>query len=476
MFIKSLIQKTLIGVCVFDALGVAGSDVREREWKGVRGLRRRNATDNITSTISTIKIPGLENLQSYVCPTNSILAARQATSISLSSTDLVSLFQQLEAILSTLETILKAQGLYTSALSPSVQTTTSVNAAGSSVVITTTAPRITQPVLENSAGLVYVTVTATTTVFADAAPTSTSVPTTLQSSSSVSAQAVMSSSPSIVTIGTTIVSTQQTVVSGGNGQPTTISSTYVMTSVSTSTYSSLMSTAAQSTYYDDDCEDEPAETVTVTNVVASSTANTANVAASSTTASGAVFIATSVSTGYSSVATSTSGYVFNSQANTNVAAYFGQTPVTSGSSLLAQCADPSIDIAILAFVVSNNYQGSSYPLVNYGAACGGQTAAMMASAPGLLSCPDLATMISTCHTQYGKKVMMSIGGSASGISFTAASQATDFANVLWKLFGPPGLIDINLRPFGNVSIDGFDIGIDILPQFLFYYHTNVISR
>src|SRR5258705_385699 len=27
--------------------------------------------------------------------------------------------------------------------------------------------------------------------------------------------------------------------------------------------------------------------------------------------------------------------------------------------------------------------------------------------------------------------------------------------VLWHLFGPPGNIDVDLRPFGNISIDGF---------------------
>lgn len=82
---------------------------------------------------------------------------------------------------------------------------------------------------------------------------------------------------------------------------------------------------------------------------------------------------------------------------------------------------------------------------------------MVAQAPGLLFCPQLAGYISTCQNKYGKKVLLSIGGSASQISFTGDDQARNFADVLWNLFGPPGNVDIGLRPFGNVEVDGFDI-------------------
>ena len=154
----------------------------------------------------------------------------------------------------------------------------------------------------------------------------------------------------------------------------------------------------------------------------------------------------------------TSGYVFNAQSSKNVAVYFGQTPVTDTTTLEAQCADPNIDIVILAFVMSQ-LDGGPYPSVNFGAACGGQTAKMAAQAPGLLSCPQLASYIQACQKTYGKKVLLSIGGATSQISFSSAAQASDFGDVLWNLFGPPGKVDIQLRPFGTVSIDGFDIGV-----------------
>jgi hypothetical protein len=179
-------------------------------------------------------------------------------------------------------------------------------------------------------------------------------------------------------------------------------------------------------------------------------------ASESTLANSSILTATSIGSN-PPISTSTSSYVFNSQSTQNVVVYFGQTPVTGETTLVAQCADPSIDIVILSFVISQNYQGK-YPLVNFGAACGGQTQTMSAQAPGLLSCPNLESYIQQCQQIYGKRVLLSIGGAASALSFSDASEATDFGNILWQLFGPPGQIDFDLRPFGNASIDGFDVG------------------
>ena len=141
-----------------------------------------------------------------------------------------------------------------------------------------------------------------------------------------------------------------------------------------------------------------------------------------------------------------------------MAVYFGQTDATGTTTLAKQCADQNIDIVILAFVVSRNDSGGLYPGVNFGAACGGRTPLMEEEAPGLLSCSELAVDIDTCQMTYGKKVLLSIGGGGQSIIFNAASDASLFGSILWDLFGPPGNVDINLRPFGNVSIDGFDIG------------------
>jgi hypothetical protein len=156
--------------------------------------------------------------------------------------------------------------------------------------------------------------------------------------------------------------------------------------------------------------------------------------------------------------TNTTGYKFNARSSSNVAVYFGQTPKTGSTTLLTQCADPNIDIVILAFVVSQ-LSGGIYPSVNFGAACGGQTPCQIAQAPGLLNCPDLAGYIKACQETYGKKVLLSIGGAASQLAFTNIAQANAFGDILWNLFGPPGNLDVALRPFGTVEIDGFDISM-----------------
>jgi hypothetical protein len=165
---------------------------------------------------------------------------------------------------------------------------------------------------------------------------------------------------------------------------------------------------------------------------------------------------------------STSGYVFNAKSSNNVVVYYGQTPVTASSSVEAQSADPNIDIVILAFVISAA-DGGSYPGINFGAACGGQTPEMVAQAPGLLSCPALAANISSCQSNYGKKVLLSVGGATSQISFPSSSDASSLADMLWNLFGPPGNIDAGLRPFGDVEVDGFDVGRYSFSVISFFY-------
>ncbi|KUJ18345.1 glycoside hydrolase [Mollisia scopiformis] len=149
-------------------------------------------------------------------------------------------------------------------------------------------------------------------------------------------------------------------------------------------------------------------------------------------------------------------YRFNAGSSTNIAVYYGQSPATSTTTLTSQCADPNIDIVILAFVISQ-LDGGKYPSINFGAACGGQTQMMINEAPGLLWCPGLASQIQICQATYGKKVLLSVGGSTSKISFSGPGQAQELGDVLWDVFGPAGNVDPQLRPFGTVEVDGFDI-------------------
>lgn len=160
---------------------------------------------------------------------------------------------------------------------------------------------------------------------------------------------------------------------------------------------------------------------------------------------------------------STANYKFNPQSSKNVAVYYGQTPLSSSTSLTSQCASPDIDIIILAFIISRTSGSSPYPTLNLAGACTEQTLEMVAKASGLLSCPKLAEEIKTCQGVYGKKVLMSIGGATSGVYFGGADQARDLGDKLWEVFGPPGKIEDGLRPFGSVVLDGFDFG-----EFLYF--------
>ena len=121
------------------------------------------------------------------------------------------------------------------------------------------------------------------------------------------------------------------------------------------------------------------------------------------------------------------------------------------------CQDDNVDIVVLAFL--NNFFGAGgYPSLNLGAACGGPSVKMQAAgATGLLSCPNMEKDITTCQG-LGKKILLSLGGAEATTAFSSDSQASDFANKLWNLFGGGKGESDGMRPFGNAVVDGFDIG------------------
>ena len=152
-----------------------------------------------------------------------------------------------------------------------------------------------------------------------------------------------------------------------------------------------------------------------------------------------------------------SGGSFNARSSSNVAVYYGQSGATGEVSLSQMCSDSNADIIILAFLTTFFGPGG-YPSINFGAACGGNTPQMLSKgASGLLSCPQMAKDIATCQGN-GKKVLLSLGGSEAVTAFSSTSQAQQFATQLWNLFGAGTGEDSGLRPFGDVTIDGFDVG------------------
>lgn len=140
-----------------------------------------------------------------------------------------------------------------------------------------------------------------------------------------------------------------------------------------------------------------------------------------------------------------------------VVVYYGQSPATAEITLAQVCENQNVDMVILAFLT--HFSGpAGYPTINFGAACGGQTQQMLtAGAAGLLSCPLLASYITKCQAM-GKKVLLSLGGGTSKVALPDDENAKKVAKQLWNLFGAGKGEDPGLRPFGNVTLDGFDIG------------------
>lgn len=146
---------------------------------------------------------------------------------------------------------------------------------------------------------------------------------------------------------------------------------------------------------------------------------------------------------------------FNASSNTNVAVYFGKSPGNSVANLMDLCSDSSVDIVSIGFIRS--FTGSAgYPTLDLVQGCKTPASGATTVKGAQISCPDLARNITVCQ-KVGKKMMISIGGSSSNTTFASATEATNAANMLWKMFGP-ATTGNSWRPFGSTTIDGIDIG------------------
>lgn len=125
--------------------------------------------------------------------------------------------------------------------------------------------------------------------------------------------------------------------------------------------------------------------------------------------------------------------------------------------------DPTVNIVVLAFLTEFFGPGGQ-PVLNFGPACGGMTAqASKQNLTGVLDCTvatspaiPMANAIETCQF-HSKKLLLSLGGALSNTTFANETQATNFATTLWTYFGT-GTGSQFGRPFGDVILDGFDIG------------------
>lgn len=121
------------------------------------------------------------------------------------------------------------------------------------------------------------------------------------------------------------------------------------------------------------------------------------------------------------------------------------------------CADPAYSVVILSFLYTNlGFNG--WPAMTFNVDNTNASAAQIAAgATGLMAMPEMAQQIKTCQ-KMGKKVMLSIGGGAGDVVFNNSLEAIAFANQVWQLFGGDTETLKHLRPYGDVILDGFDIG------------------
>lgn len=117
-----------------------------------------------------------------------------------------------------------------------------------------------------------------------------------------------------------------------------------------------------------------------------------------------------------------------------------------------------------------------WPGTNFGNACDGSTYTYKNGSTELLSgCTYIGQDIEDCQTQYGKKVLLSLGGGYPANNYLKNdTSAINFANFLWGAFGPyieedTGNGSVSAweaaggpRPFGKAGVDGFDFDIETI--------------
>lgn len=133
-------------------------------------------------------------------------------------------------------------------------------------------------------------------------------------------------------------------------------------------------------------------------------------------------------------------------------------------SLQSVCDDPTYDIVNLAFL-SYFHGPGGYPTLSLSGLDGPSSAQQQAGATGLQDGSRLVPAIQTCQ-RNGKKVILSMGGAIDYADVTLQNDADgqNIADQIWNLFlGGTGLKA--LRPFGDVKLDGVDLGMCLFLPF-----------
>lgn len=123
------------------------------------------------------------------------------------------------------------------------------------------------------------------------------------------------------------------------------------------------------------------------------------------------------------------------------------------------CSDDSYNIVNLAFVNKFSADGG-YPSLSISTLDGASQAQQDAGATSLQDGSSLVSAIKSCQSA-GKLVIMSLGGAVdySNVVLSGDDEGKAVADTLWNLFGGGNNETLkDLRPFGDVKLDGFDLG------------------
>ncbi|KAL2688241.1 glycoside hydrolase superfamily [Phyllosticta citricarpa] len=159
---------------------------------------------------------------------------------------------------------------------------------------------------------------------------------------------------------------------------------------------------------------------------------------------------------------------FNPSSKTNVAVYWGQNSHGVGGDnpaaqqrLAYYCANTNIDVIPMAFMTKIG-GADALPELNF--ANQGDPCSMF-DGTNLKNCPQIAEDIATCQEQYGKTILLSIGGATyTEGGFQSESAAITAANKVWDIFGPYNSGSSALRPFNTSAVDGFDFDFESTVQ------------
>lgn len=187
----------------------------------------------------------------------------------------------------------------------------------------------------------------------------------------------------------------------------------------------------------------------------------------------------------------------------NVAVYWGQNSYGAASGGLEQqtlatyCANASVDIIPMAFMVQVTTGQGKQPVLNF---ANQQNNCTLFTGTQLINCPSIGEDIKTCQQKFNKTILISIGGATyTEGGFASEDAAVSAANLVWSTFGPTTNSPSNttnattatnttstayatstgtstatsrsvkrdaaaLRPFGDAVIDGFDFDFETSVQ------------